>query len=85
MDMLSDIPWQMTEDWNQVLQSFKATGRKKMRSAAAGGITSAMIAVIAKAGFISPMNFNLFLFCSIGYVPDRSRCCELNFCDYNIL
>ena len=40
-----------------------------MRSAAAGGITSAMIAVIAKAGFISPMNFNLFLFCSIGYGP----------------
>jgi hypothetical protein len=28
MDMLSDIPWQMTEDWNQVLQSFKAVENK---------------------------------------------------------
>ncbi|MDT8379423.1 MAG: hypothetical protein RQ739_11070 [Desulfotignum sp.] len=28
MDMLSDIPWQMAEDWNQVLLSFKAVENK---------------------------------------------------------
>jgi len=25
MDMLSDIPWQMAEDWNQVLRPFACT------------------------------------------------------------
>jgi hypothetical protein len=28
MDMISDIPWQMAEDWNQVLSSFKAVENK---------------------------------------------------------
>lgn len=28
MDMLSNIPWQMAEDWNQVLLSFKAIENK---------------------------------------------------------